>query len=124
MGQLQTKRAYEDIETSDGKRVLVDRMWPRGVKKEKLQLSLWEKEVAPTNELRKTFGHDPQKFSWFKNEYKKELDNNDKTQAFVNQIAEWLKKDNVTLIYGAKDKKENQAVVLKDYLLQKIGDHQ
>ncbi|AYW44912.1 DUF488 family protein [Tetragenococcus koreensis] len=122
MGNLQIKRAYEDIEPSDGKRVLVDRMWPRGIKKEKLQLALWEKEIAPTNELRKEFGHDPEKFSWFQKEYKKELDNNDNTQDFVNQIAEWLKEDNVTLIYGAKDKEDNQAVVLKDYLSEKIGN--
>ncbi|AYW48474.1 DUF488 domain-containing protein [Tetragenococcus osmophilus] len=120
MGKIQTKRAYEDIESSDGKRVLVDRMWPRGIKKEKLEIALWEKEIAPTNELRKEFGHDPEKFSWFEKEYKKELDNNDKTKDFVSQIAEWLKNNNVTLIYGAKDKKYNQAVVLQDYLSQKI----
>jgi len=123
MGKIQTKRAYEDIESSDGKRVLVDRMWPRGIKKEKLEIALWEKEIAPTNELRKEFGHDPEKFSWFEKEYKKELDNNDKTKDFVSQIAEWLKNNNVTLIYGAKDKKYNQAVVLQDYLSQKIEDN-
>lgn len=120
MGKIQTKRAYEDIESSDGKRVLVDRMWPRGIKKEKLEIDLWEKEIAPTNDLRKEFGHDPEKFSWFEKEYKKELDNNDKTKDFVSQIAEWLKDNNVTLIYGAKDKKYNQAVVLQDYLSQKV----
>ncbi|GMA07514.1 hypothetical protein GCM10025886_06650 [Tetragenococcus halophilus subsp. flandriensis] len=121
MGNLQIKRAYEDIDPSDGKRVLVDRMWPRGIKKEKLELALWEKEIAPTNDLRKEFGHDPEKFPWFEKEYKKELDNNDKIPEFVEQIAEWLKEDNVTLIYGAKDKKYNQAVVLKDYLQEKVA---
>ncbi|AOF48721.1 DUF488 domain-containing protein [Tetragenococcus halophilus] len=121
MGNLQIKRAYEDIEPSDGKRILVDRMWPRGIKKEKLALALWEKGIAPTNDLRKEFGHDPEKFPWFEKEYKKELDNNDKTQEFVEQIADWLQEDNVTLIYGAKDKKYNQAVVLKDYLQEKVA---
>ncbi|AYW50320.1 DUF488 domain-containing protein [Tetragenococcus halophilus] len=121
MGNLQIKRAYEDIEPSDGKRVLVDRMWPRGIKKEKLALALWEKSIAPTNDLRKEFGHDPEKFPWFEKEYKKELDNNDKTQEFVEQIADWLQADNVTLIYGAKDKKYNQAVVLKNYLQEKVA---
>lgn len=121
MGSLQIKRAYEDVEPSDGKRVLVDRMWPRGIKKEKLALALWEKDIAPTNDLRKEFGHDPEKFPWFEKEYKKELDNNDKTQEFVEQIADWLQEDNVTLIYGAKDKKYNQAVVLKDYLQEKVA---
>lgn len=120
MGKIQIKRAYEDIEASDGKRVLVDRMWPRGIKKEKLEIALWEKEIAPTNDLRKEFGHDPEKFSWFEKEYKKELNNNDKTKDFVKQIAEWLKDNNVTLVYSAKDTKNNQAVVLKDYLSQKI----
>ncbi|MCF1686232.1 DUF488 family protein [Tetragenococcus halophilus] len=121
MGSLQIKRAYEDVEPSDGKRVLVDRMWPRGIKKEKLALALWEKDIAPTNDLRKEFGHDPEKFPWFEKEYKKELNNNDKTQEFVEQIADWLQEDNVTLIYGAKDKKYNQAVVLKDYLQEKVA---
>lgn len=121
MGSLQIKRAYKDVEPSDGKRVLVDRMWPRGIKKEKLALALWEKDIAPTNDLRKEFGHDPEKFPWFEKEYKKELNNNDKTQEFVEQIADWLQEDNVTLIYGAKDKKYNQAVVLKDYLQEKVA---
>lgn len=120
MGKLQIKRAYEKTEPSDGKRVLVDRMWPRGIKKEKLPLALWEKEIAPSNELRKEFGHDPEKFPWFEKEYKKELDKNEKIEDFVKQIEEWLKDNNVTLIYGAKDRENNQAVVLKNYLLQRV----
>lgn len=119
MGELQIKRAYVTFEKTDGKRVLVDRMWPRGIKKEKLALDLWEKEIAPTNELRKEFGHDPQKFAWFKKNYQKELDQNERTEKLKTQIDKWLAEGNVTLIYGAKDEVHNQAVVLKEYLLKK-----
>lgn len=93
---------------------------PRGIKKEKLQIDLWGKQIAPTNDLRKEFGHDPEKFSWFKSNYKKEIIDNDMTEDFVKQVNDWLKEGNVTLIYSARDKEHNQAIVLQDYLLQHV----
>lgn len=121
MGNLRIKRAYEEVEKSDGKRILVDRMWPRGIKKEKLKLDLWEKSVAPSRDLRKSFGHDPDKFDWFKKEYLKELSANKEMTDFAAQLKEWLTDSNVTLIYGAKDQKHNQAVVLQEYLQERIA---
>ncbi|HLQ40225.1 MAG TPA: DUF488 family protein [Tetragenococcus sp.] len=121
MGNLLIKRAYEAVDANDGKRVLVDRMWPRGIKKEKLALDLWEKSLAPTSQLRKKFGHDPQKFSWFKKEYQKELEQNDELDNFIEQIKTWLNYANVTLIYSAKDQQHNQAVVLQEYLNGKLN---
>ena len=121
VSKIQIKRAYVENDPSDGKRVLVDRMWPRGVKKETLAVDLWEKSIAPTSDLRKKFGHDPQKFDWFKKEYIKELNQEEETETFVKQIKQWVKEDeNVTLVYGAKDEKHNQAVVLKEYLEKKL----
>lgn len=74
MGKLQVKRIYEAPEETDGSRVLVDRLWPRGIKKEKAELTAWEKAIAPTNELRKAFGHDPEKFPAFAQKYEDELE--------------------------------------------------
>ena len=107
------KRAYEPASTDDGYRVLVDRLWPRGIKKEDLKLDSWHKEIAPSTELREWFGHDPAKFDEFQRRYQKELDVND---AFVKLREELKGKPTVTLVYGAKDEQHNQAVVLQHYL--------
>lgn len=115
MTQYQTKRVYEDAEQSDGYRVLVDRLWPRGVSKEKAKLDEWSKDIAPTDELRKWFGHDPAKYLEFKQRYEKELDD---TNTLDAMRAEWSRHDVVTLLYGAHDKIHNQAVVLKSYLMK------
>ncbi len=110
---LAIKRVYEAPDKKDGFRILVDRIWPRGMKKEKAKIDLWLKSVAPTTALRKWFGHDPKKWKEFKERYREELEENTDS---VKQIKEQLKKGKVTLVYGAKDEEHNQAVVLKAYL--------
>ena len=110
-------RVYDLDAKSDGIRLLVDRLWPRGIAKKVIDLDDWIKEVAPSNELRKWFGHDPEKWDDFRKCYRAELSENPDA---VRRCLEWLRKDNVTLLYGARDKEHNQAVVLRDYLLEKI----
>lgn len=112
------KRAYEPPAAADGQRVLVDRVWPRGVKKEELELDDWLKDLAPSTRLRKWFGHDPEKWDEFRRRYFRELD------AQPDAVATLLErgaKGKVTLVYGAKDSAHNQAVALKDYLAKKAG---
>ncbi|WP_159721942.1 DUF488 domain-containing protein [Enterococcus sp. CSURQ0835] len=113
---IKLKRAYETAEDSDGFRVLVDRIWPRGVSKEKAHLDEWLKQVGPTTELRKWFGHDPAKFPEFKTRYQQEIAAGPEADAF-KQLQAWVKEhDVVTLVYGAKDHEHNQAVILKEML--------
>lgn len=111
---IQLKRVYELYSKEDGYRVLVDRLWPRGISKEKAHLDLWLKEIAPSTELRKWFGHDPEKWKEFEKRYKKELD--DKTD-FVKRLKDLEKKHRkVTFLYGARDTEHNEALVLVDFL--------
>jgi len=116
--RLAVKRAYEPPASSDGQRVLVDRVWPRGVKKEALALEDWMKELAPSTKLRKWFGHDPEKWGEFRKRYFRELDARPEAVAALLQRCA---KSKVTLVYGAKDSAHNQAVALKDYLMKKAG---
>ena len=113
MNELKIKRVYENPAKNDGIRILVDRLYPRGIKKEQLHYDFWLKDAASSTELRKWFSHDPSKFSEFKKEYKKELKSNKEVQHIKNL----LKENNVTLIYAAKDEKINHAIVLKDFIL-------
>lgn len=113
---LKLKRIYESYEKSDGYRVLVDRMWPRGVKKVDAHVDLWLKEVAPSTELRKWFNHDPSKFDAFKERYQDELKKEPQEVAVKELLAVMAKNETVTLLYGAKDEQHNQAVVLAAYL--------
>ncbi len=106
------KRVYDKPAVSDGKRILVDRLWPRGVKKSTANVDLWLKEIAPSNELRKWFSHDPKKWEEFKKRYEKELANN-KTLGELRKI---VNETDVTLIYGARDEKHNNALVLASAL--------
>lgn len=117
---VQIKRIYEDANQEDGVRVLVDRVWPRGMSKEKANLDYWMKEIGPSSDLRKWFGHDPEKFTAFKEKYKDQLSNGQQ-QDELSKLKNVTKENNknVTLLYSAKDKKHNQAVVLKEIL-----DHQ
>ncbi|WEV42490.1 DUF488 domain-containing protein [Bifidobacterium sp. ESL0682] len=108
------KRMYEAAEDSDGYRVLVDRLWPRGISKVNAKLDLWLKEIGPTTELRQWFGHDPVKFDEFADKYRKELDGN--ADVVGKLVAICREQPKVTLLYGAKDAEHNQAVVLRDYL--------
>lgn len=110
------KRVYEDPTKTDGKRILIDRLWPRGLTKEKAKIDLWVKDIAPSTTLRKWFGHDPTKWAEFKKRYIGELKEN---TAVIVQLEEQLKKEKVTLVYGAKDEEHNDAVVLKEYLEKK-----
>ncbi|MEO8855072.1 MAG: DUF488 domain-containing protein [Ginsengibacter sp.] len=110
---LKIKRVYEKPDPKDGFRILVDRLWPRGMTKEKAAVDLWLKEIAPSTELRKWFGHDPEKWKEFQKKYKEELKNNDQA---VSSLKDHLKKGTVTLLYGAKDEIHNEALVLKDLI--------
>ncbi|HEX3372994.1 MAG TPA: DUF488 domain-containing protein [Edaphobacter sp.] len=110
---VQLKRVYETPSKSDGTRILVDRLWPRGLTKEKAHVDLWLKEVAPSNDLRKWFAHDPAKWSEFKARYKAELKNNAGQLALLKQA---ITRGPATLLYGAKDSEHNEAVVLQDVL--------
>jgi uncharacterized protein YeaO (DUF488 family) len=109
---LQLKRVYDPPTKSDGTRILVDRLWPRGLTKEKAHVDLWLKEIAPTNELRKWFGHDPARWSEFRRRYRDELEHNPEQMALLKKAA----KGRATLLYGAKDDDHNQAVVLHELL--------
>lgn len=110
---VQLKRVYETPSKADGTRILVDRLWPRGLSKEKAHVDLWLKEVAPSNDLRKWFAHDPAKWPEFKARYKAELKNNAAQLALLKQA---ITRGPATLLYGAKDKEHNEAVVLQDLL--------
>jgi len=95
---------------------LIDRLWPRGLTKEKAKVDLWLKEIAPTSELRSWFGHDPTKWQEFKKRYVNEI----KSNPLISVLIEEIKKERVTLVYGAKDQEHNDAVVLKEYLEKKL----
>ncbi|MGN6195919.1 MAG: DUF488 domain-containing protein [Ginsengibacter sp.] len=110
--KIQIKRVYEKPDSKDGYRILVDRLWPRGLTKEKADLDLWLKDIAPSTELRKWFNHDPEKWKEFQKKYLKELKEN---QEAVNELKEHLKNGPVTLLYAAKDQEHNEAEVLKEY---------
>ncbi|MBU8908728.1 DUF488 domain-containing protein [Desertibacillus haloalkaliphilus] len=114
---VQTKRAYEDIAASDGIRVLVDRIWPRGISKSQLAINFWYKDIAPSTDLRKWFNHDPEKYPIFKERYKQELkDDSLKNQKLLELKSLVRENKQVTLVYGAKDRNYNQAEVLKELL--------
>ena len=106
------KRVYDPPGPSDGFRVLVDRLWPRGLTKEKAALDLWAKDIAPSTELREEFNHQPEKFAEFKKHYRLELSKNPALVAFRKE----LKRPKVTLLFGARDAKINHAAVLAEYL--------
>lgn len=110
------KRIYEDESPEDGVRILVDRIWPRGISKERADLLEWDKNTAPGTELRKWFNHEPEKFAEFSKRYIEELKNDPDAIKAVDHLKELGKKGTVTLLYAAKDPKINQAVVLLDYL--------
>ena len=110
---LKLKRVYEPSDKNDGTRILIDRLWPRGMTKAKAGVDIWLKELAPSAELRKWFGHDPDKWTEFKKRYRAELEENDEQLA---RLREEIKKGAVTLLYGAKDEEHNDAVVLAEFL--------
>jgi uncharacterized protein YeaO (DUF488 family) len=114
--RVRIKRVYEQPDKQDGTRILVDRLWPRGLTKEKASVALWLKEIAPSTELRKWFGHDPDKWKVFETRYRAELAKNEQLLSLLRQE---MAKGPVTLLYGAKDQEHNEAVVLQKYLMEK-----
>ncbi|MCW9708100.1 DUF488 domain-containing protein [Fodinibius salsisoli] len=111
---IQLKRAYDTPDPTDGYRILVDRLWPRGVSKEQLKLDLWLKEIAPSDELRRWFQHDPEKFEAFSQRYRQELEHNEElVQHLLTHIKE---QERTTFVFAAKDRQHNNAVVLKAFV--------
>jgi len=115
--KVNVKRIYEEHENADGFRILVDRIWPRGIKKEKAQIDSWMKEVAPSTALRKWFAHDPDKWPDFVSKYKKELHG---SMAFRELMTLVKKHKTVTLIFSSTDEAHNQAVALKKFVEGKL----
>jgi uncharacterized protein YeaO (DUF488 family) len=111
--RLKIKRVYEHPDAQDGTRILVDRLWPRGLTKAKASVDVWMKDVAPSTTLRKWFAHDPDKWAEFKTRYRAELRAN-KEQ--VARLKTEMGKKRVTLVYGAKDEEHNEALVLQEFL--------
>lgn len=112
--RVQTKRAYESPAAEDGTRVLVDRLWPRGLKKTDAAIDRWAKELAPSTELRKWFGHDPARWEEFRRRYSEELSEHREDIARLRDLA---RKGRITLVYAAHDEAHNDAVVLREILL-------
>jgi uncharacterized protein YeaO (DUF488 family) len=113
---IRIKRVYEEPDGEDGKRILVDRLWPRGLTKEKARVDLWLKDVAPSTELRKWFAHDPAKWAEFRSRYQEELRRNEEQVSILRKEAA---KGTVTLVYGARDQQHNEAVILQRLLTAK-----
>lgn len=118
ISHLRLKRAYELATPDDGLRILIDRLWPRGVSKAEAKLDDWMKDVAPSTELRQWFSHDPARWAEFQRRYRVELQQHSEE---LNHIRALAKKQTVTLIYSAHDEAHNDAVVLRDVLLEKKG---
>lgn len=110
---LKTKRVYEDLSEDDGFRILTERLWPRGVSKERAQLDKWMKGIAPSHDLRKWFDHDPDKWEEFKEKYRRELFGSEHVEEMIDIIK---KNETVTLVYASKDEEHNSTVLLKDFL--------
>jgi uncharacterized protein YeaO (DUF488 family) len=122
MVTIQCKRIYEDASIEDGIRILVDRLWPRGITKEKAKLDYWLKEVAPSNELRKWYHHDGGTFDEFQQKYRDELQQGEQQEALEKlKGIVYRNKGTVTLLYGAKDEENNQAVILKNILEPRVN---
>ncbi|MGZ3788184.1 MAG: DUF488 domain-containing protein [Bacteriovorax sp.] len=121
---IKMKRAYEPAQKDDGYRVLIDRLWPRGIKKEKLVHDEWAKELAPSTELRQSFGHEESKWKEFRAQYKRELRHKEASEK-ISSLARRARRKTVTLVYSARDEEHNDAVVLKEVLermVKKLGE--
>ena len=110
---IRIKRVYAEPADADGSRILVDRLWPRGLTKEKAHVDVWLKEIAPSTELRKWFGHDPEKWKRFRGRYETEIRHNERPLEILREKA---RQGAITLLYGARDEKHNEALVLKQFL--------
>ncbi len=114
---IKTKRVYESASASDGVRFLVERLWPRGIKKEKLKMKAWLKDVAPSPELRQWFAHDPDKWAEFQKRYQAELKSKPEAWKPILEVAE---REEVTLLYSARDTEHNSALLLKTFLEKQL----
>ena len=112
---IKIKRVYEEASAGDGMRILVDRVWPRGISKERASLAGWRKDLAPSTPLRKWFGHDPAKWKGFRDRYRTELKRAGPSDA-LKELARLARRKTVTLVYGAADEQHNQAAALKEFL--------
>ena len=112
---IELKRVYEPADKSDGARILVDRLWPRGVSKEEAALDAWLKDLSPSTGLREWFGHDPAKWAEFRKRYFAELEGGGETEALA-ELRGWVGKGRVTLLFAAHDEAHNNAVALREYL--------
>lgn len=119
---LKILRVYDLTEETPGCRVLVDRLWPRGLRREALRLDRWAKEVTPSPELRKWFGHTEERFDEFASLYRAELDGNSEAQAFVQEVAAILERQDVLLLYAAKSPTCNHAVILRDWVREQMEE--
>jgi uncharacterized protein YeaO (DUF488 family) len=117
---IKLKRVYESTGKDDGKKFLVERLWPRGVKKTALADAIWLKDVAPSTDLRKWFGHDPSKWAEFQRRYRAEINNN---EVALEPILHAARHGTVTLLYSSHDTAHNNAVVLREYLERKLASH-
>lgn len=121
MSNFRLKRVYEEPESRDGRRVLIDRLWPRGMTRERIRLDDWLKEVAPSPDLRKWFGHRPERFGRFAEQYREELESVAEKRAAVKKLEQWADEGTVTLLFAARDLTHNHAVALKQMLDEKIS---
>lgn len=119
MNDLKIKRIYLPPTAGDGYRILIDRLWPRGIAKDKACIDEWNKAVTPSPELRKWFGHKDENYAAFAEKYRAELDNNPEAIPFANHIKTLLQSNDVTLLYGAKSEICNHAIILRDWLMSK-----
>ena len=119
MNQIQIKRIYEGKSEKDGFRILTDRLWPRGVAKEKAAIDYWAKDISPSTYLRKWYNHEEELFPRFRELYREELDKNPEKETFIQLVQEKLEREDVTLLFASKEEKRNQAVVLAEWL----GEH-
>jgi uncharacterized protein YeaO (DUF488 family) len=119
MGRIWTRRAYEPPRRNDGYRVLVDRVWPRGVSKEELAIDEWRRDLSPSRQLRKWFDHDPERWEGFQRRYARELQ---KKSDAVRELVDRVERGRVTLVYGARDTDHNNAIALRAFLEQKMTE--
>ena len=123
MYQIQIKRIYTEKSDTDGFRILTDRLWPRGIAKEKAAIDFWAKELSPSTYLRKWFDHKEELFTRFRELYREELEKNPEKDSFIRLVKEGLKKEAVTLLFASKEEKLNQATVLSEWLKEQLSEN-
>jgi len=120
LSDLLIKRVYEEADEKDGYRILVDRLWPRGKRKDEVKQDNWAKAITPSTLIRQAFNHDPDNMDVFRENYLMELNQNPAAPEFLALVADQLKEGNVTLLYGAKSEVVNHAVILRDWMMDKL----